>query len=189
MKGLIGLALAGAGVMAACGGSTSTLGSGGGSSSVTGTAGGTALATVDQVGLVGTEVSDGQNVAYAGVALTNVAGTCGVLQRHGDPPNAQVLTLVVGTTGTTVTPGTYTVGSTSSSTASVQYDAQDANCVQTTDETASGGTVTLAVVSGSQVEGNFDVTFPGGDHLTGTFTAPVCSVDVFSNTSTSTCGS
>src|ERR1700733_11763267 len=81
MKRCFGLALAGGGLAAACGGSTSTLGGGGGSAAVNGKAGGTAFDVVEAVGLVGTQTDNGTTASYAGVAITNIAGTCTLLQR------------------------------------------------------------------------------------------------------------
>jgi hypothetical protein len=182
--------LACAAALVACGGSTSTLGSGSqGSSSVSGTAGGQPVTTVDEVGLSGTEVQNGITVAYAGAAITNVPGTCAVLERHGDPPSATVLLVAVGVEGSTVPPGTYVVGAQSTQTAQATYFSQDAACKQTLNLNATSGTVTLTAASGAFVEGSFDLHFANGDHLSGTFSAPMCDVNPFTNNTGGACGS
>jgi hypothetical protein len=189
MKRCFGLALAGAALLAACSGSTSTLGGGGGSAAVNGKAGGTAVDAVEAVGLVGTQMENGTTASYAGVAITNIAGTCALLQRHGNPKNAQALTMEVVGTGTSIAPGTYAVGGQTTPFASAAFDAQDATCTSTTNEQATSGSVVLTAVSSASIDGSFDLTFPGGDHLTGSFTAPVCKYDLTSTSGTSACGS
>jgi hypothetical protein len=39
---------------------------------------------------------------------------------------------------------------------------------------ASSGSITLTQVTPTVTVGSFDLLFPAGDHLTGTFTAPLC---------------
>lgn len=60
----------------------------------------------------------------------------------------------------------------------VTYQAQDANCTETVNEGASSGTVTYTTANSSVIAGSFDVTFPSGDHLTGTFSAPLCDANL-----------
>jgi hypothetical protein len=189
MKRCFGLALAGAALVAACGGSTSTLGGGGGSAAVNGKAGGTAFDVVEAVGLVGTQTDNGTTASYAGVAITNIAGTCALLQRHGNPKSAQALTMEVIVTSSSVVSGTYAVGGQTAPFASAAFAAQDATCTTTTDEQATSGSIVLTTVSAATVDGTFDLTFAGGDHLTGSFTAPVCNYDITSTSGTSACGS
>ena len=189
MRRLVGMAWASAGLVAACGGSTSTLGGGSGSVSVSGTIDGMPLAVTDEVALVGSASANGMTEAYAGVVITNIAGTCSVVQNHGDPRSAQALQIVAGAAGGSVPVGTYTIGATTTTTASASFSAQDANCMATAGEQATGGTVELTEVGGASLQGNFDLTFANGDHLTGSFTAPVCNASILSTGMTTTCGS
>jgi hypothetical protein len=187
---LVSLFCACAAALLACGGSTTTLGSGSqGTSSVSGTAGGTPVPNTDQIGVSGTQVVNGATVAYVGVVITNVPGVCDVLQRHGNPPSATVLAVAVSEAGSTVSPGTYTIGTQLVTAATADYAAQNASCQETLSEAATGGTVTLTAASSALVEGSFDVTFASGDHLSGSFSAPICNVDIFANNTPSPCGS
>ncbi|MGD0528252.1 MAG: hypothetical protein ABSE49_24165 [Polyangiaceae bacterium] len=189
MRQLVGVAWATAiaAAVAACGGSTSTLGGAANGAQVNGTVDGVTMTVVDQVGVSGTVTTNGSTGSYAGAVITNIAGTCSVVQSHANPPNAQALSLVVYGSGTTVGPGTYTVGSTAVSGAQVTFAAQDAMCTSTASADATGGTVTLSVVNGTSIEGSFDVTF-GSDHVSGTFDAPVCAVPTTTGTTTPPCG-
>ncbi len=49
----------------------------------------------------------------------------------------------------------------------------DSACGDVLNASATGGTITLTKVGGSDVEGSFDLVFKSG-HLTGTFTASLC---------------
>ena len=44
----------------------------------------------------------------------------------------------------------------------------------TTLVSATSGSITISQASSSTTVGSFDVMFPQGDHLTGTFSAPTC---------------
>jgi hypothetical protein len=176
--------------LVACSGATTTLGSGGGeASTVSGTVGGASFGVVDTVGYNGTHVISGQTIAYAGVSITNVAGTCAVLARKGNPPSAQVLSLAAAQAGSTIGPGTYTVAAQGSPTATAVYAQSDASCVGKVDSQATGGTVTITGLSSGSVQGSFDLTFAGGDHLSGTFSAPTCNYDPFTTYTPGACGS
>jgi hypothetical protein len=155
---------------------------------VSGTAGGAPLAVTDEVAFVGTGMENGVTQAYAGVFITNVAGTCGILQRGANPPSLQMLQIAVGAPGSTVTAGSYALGSSTTSTASALFQAEDATCTPTTNEQASSGTITLSSVDGSTVKGSFDLTFANGDHLTGSFSAPVCDASLAGSSDNPTCG-
>jgi hypothetical protein len=55
------------------------------------------------------------------------------------------------------------------------FYADDTQCRQIVSNSDVTGTVTLTAIDASHVAGSFDLTFsPNGDHLTGTFSAPVC---------------
>jgi hypothetical protein len=186
----IGLLGAAAFAVVACGGATDPLNGGsGGSTTVTGTVGGTPPATTDTVGLSGTHTQSGSTIAYAGVAITNVPGTCAVLQRHGDPPNTSYLTILVAQPGTSIPLGTYAVTGTNSGTVQAQYGTNGPTCQPIVSKTATSGSITFSTMTGIELTGTFDLTFGPGDHLTGSFQAPVCSYDLFANTTPSTCGS
>jgi hypothetical protein len=117
------------------------------------------------------------------IAVTNFAGACGTGTPQGSDGVLSIF--IIGSQ-----PGGYTVGTPN---ADVSYMTQwGATCNAYTwatqggsgttstkagfFEDASGGTVTLTSVTSTMVEGSFDATFASGDHLTGTFTAPVCTV-------------
>jgi hypothetical protein len=174
----------------ACGG-TSTSGSG--SSTVSGTAGGQPVPTIDAIGLVGTQsVQAGTTtitVGYAGVDITNVAGSCSAVQGSHTPRSATALSFVVTTPGGAVATGTYTIGSSSSSQVIADFAATNASCTTTTSETASAGTVSFTTISSALVQGTFDVTMSNGDHLSGSFDAPVCNVNIGNFKAVGTCGS
>ena len=145
------------------------------------------------VGIYGTTVQSTRAVAYAGVAITNRGNTCDLLQRHVDPANTVALVIEVGRGGATATeagaisPGTYSVAGSSDVQVVVAYSASDAQCLARTSAQASMGTVTLTQADSGTVAGSFDVTFPSGDRIAGTFSAPVCNADISSPATT--CGS
>jgi hypothetical protein len=187
---LIVFSCAAALAVAACGGATDPLsGGGGGSSTVTGTVGGAPLATTDVVGLTGIEPNTSPAMAYVGVAITNVAGTCSVLQRHGDPPNTSYLTMIVSERGSSVAPGKYPVNSATSGNVQAQVGTSNASCQTTFNESAASGTIEFDSITGAMITGSFNLTFPNGDHLVGGFNAPVCNVNIYANTGNSVCGS
>jgi hypothetical protein len=153
---------------AAC---SSSSGGGTGTASVTGTIQGAAVPASDTVGL--SSVASGGSEAAVGAIITNIAGACGVLQSHGNPPSATALIVAVTAMGGSVATGTYGVVSQGFG-ASASYATEDTSCNTSFSENASSGSVTLTTVSASTVAGTFDLTF-GSDHLTGSFSAPICS--------------
>ena len=55
------------------------------------------------------------------------------------------------------------------------FSADDTQCRQIVSNSDATGTITLTAIDASHVAGSFDLAFsPNGDHLTGTFSAPVC---------------
>jgi hypothetical protein len=149
------------------------------STSVTGTAGGQSLGVKDTVGLY--SAGNASTVPYVGAIVTNFAASCTLFQSGGKaPPSTQLLNIEVLSFGSTApAPGTYAYGNADAGVAIlVQYVATDASCSKTIDESAMTGSVTLDSVSATEVAGTFDVTFPGGDRLTGQFAGPVCNVDL-----------
>jgi hypothetical protein len=173
--------------LAAC---TSTeVGPGGGSATITGTVQGETPVLGDEVGVVGTQVqSGGVHLAYVAVSITNKPGTCSLLQQGANVANTAGLSLVVvaGAAGSTPTiaSGQYlitaepSVDAATSTTmvANATYETSDGACNGTSTK-ATSGFITLSEVTSAMVSGRYDVTFATGDHLSGTFTAPICSVD------------
>jgi hypothetical protein len=163
-------------LLTACGGQTT---SGGLPPTVTGTVGGKPVTpALDGVGLVGAENTGGETTeSYASAVLTNLPNTCAILSAGGNPANATALTLTVVDANAPIAPGTYTIdGGFSHQGVQVeaQYVVQDATCTSTTTESAESGTITFSSVGGSILAGSFDVAFPSGDHLQGTFASPLC---------------
>jgi hypothetical protein len=165
--------------------SSSSGGGGSGSASVTGTIQGATVPSNDAVGLSSVASNNGVTEAAVGVIVTSVNNACGVLQDHGNPANATALVVEVAAMGSSVATGTYNIVS-SGFGATASYAAQDQNCNTTLNETASSGTVTISSNSGSSVSGTFDLTFDG-DHLTGSFTAPICSYSTSTDGGTAAC--
>jgi hypothetical protein len=166
--------------VAAC---SSSSGGSSGTASVTGTIQGAAVPSSDAVGL--SSVASGGSEAAVGAIITNIAGACGVLQSHGNPPSATALIVAVTAMGGAVATGTYGVVAQGFG-ASASYATDDMSCNTSFSEGASAGSVTLTVVSGSTVAGTFDLTF-GSDHLTGSFSAPVCSYTTADGGATTAC--
>jgi hypothetical protein len=131
----------------------------------------------DATAIVGSLTESGRTAQEADVLLTNFVGACAAAEQNGNPANAALLAIAVASISP-VGPGTYPV--TSSGAMRVLYEAQDANCVTQVMETAQSGTVTYDSVTGSMIVGSVDVTFPGGDHFSGNFSAPVCGISLSS---------
>jgi hypothetical protein len=124
------------------------------------------------VGLSSVVMNGSTTESAVGAAITNVAGACGVLQMHGVLPDTSTLVVEVAADSASVAPGTYMVVSQGFG-ASASYALTDQNCLPALTENATSGTVTISSV-GSSVNGSFDLMFDS-DHLTGTFSAPICS--------------
>jgi hypothetical protein len=144
----------------------------------------------DATGIVGSITQNGATAQEADIFLTNFVGACPALEHDENPANGALLVIVVGSLSP-VGPGTYTV--TSGGATRVAYEAQDANCVVQVNETAQSGTVKYDSVDGSMIVGSVDVTFPGGDHFSGNFSAPLCPISLnsvvtmLSNTTPAAC--
>jgi hypothetical protein len=162
--------------LGACGGATT---SGSQKVSVTGQVAGEPVTTTDTVAIVESGAAFGlANGQAVEIAITNVPNTCAVLQRHGDPANATSLSFGVTSLTGPVAAGTYPVvpGASGSSAASAEggYATTDAQCNDKTSIAAASGSVTFSTISSSVVEGTFDIVLAGGDHVSGSFNAPVC---------------
>jgi hypothetical protein len=184
------------GVMSACGGSTSD--SGGGSTTVKGQAGGQAVPATDTFAIVGgvsgtTTTGATYTQANVSILITNIANSCGLVQRHGDAPNTTTLGLLVQVVGSSVPTGTYPItapAGVDAPGATSYFRTTDADCSWKTNEIAASGSITLTAVSSTgDVWGTFDVTMSNGDHLTGSFDAPVCAASLVGDGGAPVCGS
>lgn len=157
--------------VAACGGSSNSVGATSGSATVSGTIGGQSVPTTNVVAVVGSETTGVTTVQLDSILVTSVSDPCSFLQNPMNRiPNATSLVLAAGAIAPSVPTGTYDVGKYGYA----QYDADSATCTLTTSETATSGSVVLTSVSSDTIGGTFDVTMANGDHLTGSFSAPVC---------------
>jgi hypothetical protein len=142
---------------------------------VNGTYGGQPIPTTDAMAVLRTDTVNGVTSASAGIDVTNYPAACAVAQRGGNPASSTTLDIGVAASGSTVPPGTYLVRGTPTQNAIVLYLVTDATCAETTAAIAIDGHVHITAASGGTVAGDFDVTFATGEHLTGSFSAPVCS--------------
>jgi hypothetical protein len=177
-------------LLAACSSSSSSGGSGGGGNTTsTSTGSGPADAVVTGT-ILGRSLSPAYAVAVKGIEdpaypneesiiIADTGDLCSFVQNASAVHKANLLDLVLvlgetEATGPAVTPGTYTP-STMPDELTASYDSFDANCMDMSGE-QTGGSVTITSV-GDSFKGTFDVTF-GSDHVTGSFTAPVCVVNL-----------
>ncbi|MGC3999276.1 MAG: hypothetical protein QM767_18295 [Anaeromyxobacter sp.] len=124
-------------------------------------------------------------VAFAAVGASDEAGLCSYLQNAQDKQDAKTITLAifkVNPTGTTaaITTGTYPVTTNpglSTEYAFVFVSQNDAQCVATDVEGASGNIVVTSVTA-DRIIGTADVTLDGGGKVTGSFDAPYCDVSL-----------
>jgi hypothetical protein len=186
-----------------CGGATTSGPGGGGGppATVNGQVGGQPVPNTDTVGIVTSQNIPGPNgmlspAIIAEVAVLNIPNTCAILQRHGEPASTKLFAVGVFAPGSSIAAGTYKIETSTSALpsqthAQAQYATTDAKCVSGPTVEATSGTVTItstATTSSSTLQGSFDVTMSTGDHLTGTFDAPVCHFDS-TTTTTPACGS
>jgi len=128
-------------------------------------------------------------VAYAGISISNLPGTCRLLQGaqslgHPDVSNATSVVVVIQQSGgDAIVPGTYSI-TTATGVPSVNalYRVNDTQCH--TDATFVTGTITLTQVACGALAGSFDIALPPPDagnpvKLTGTFSSPTCDFDLF----------
>jgi len=179
---------------AAC---SSGSGSAGGvqSTTVTGTIAGATVPTTSDYAVIGPLVDTFGPFTSDGVAVTisNIANSCSVAQHNGSPANMTSLVILVAAP-IPVVPGTYAITTTTPTATStigyLVYETTNAQCSRTTIHSAHSGSITLLTVGSTSVEGTFSVTMDTGDHVLGTFTAPVCDLSGVSDSSTSSeCGS
>jgi hypothetical protein len=154
--------------LVACGGSVAPdTGSPPASATVSGTIAGTPIQASNAVTIDEVTTTRGMTVTSRAISVTSNANACSC----APPSHLQSIVLVVGTLGTTIATGTYALPS-----AEAWYYTQDPSmkpCCSTLVH-ASSGSITLTQVTPTVTVGSFDLLFPAGDHLTGTFTAPLC---------------
>jgi hypothetical protein len=176
-----------ASVLVACGGSDS------GDDRPTGPIGATgpsAVAPVDSLsfGAEGVCVSGGTSVGISAVAVVSadVSNLCTMTLANQAKANMRVITLMIlrGALNTPpgVPPGKYTItqdptGTTVVTLAAAAVDLSNATCASTTVDAASG-TIWLDSSSGVQVTGAVDAMLADGTHLSGTFNAPSCAINL-----------
>ena len=175
------------GLLAGCHSSSSS--SGGASITVSGTVGGEGLEFIDVGGFASQGVGANGQFSSVSVFATSKFGACGWAdQSNLSRANLTSFFMLIqnngGTSPTPVTPGTYKLGfSTLNTDAGVneQVNASlgstDSSCMPVgfNGIQASQGTITLSSITKTQIAGSFDVSFyTMGDHLSGSFTAPVC---------------
>ena len=181
-----------AALSAGCHSSGST---GGSNVSVSGTVGGQLLSFVD-VGSYASQGADLQGgISFAEVFLTSRPFACGWFDgENASKESLSTLSILVQSNGAPplapFAAGTYAIGNTFDRDAGTSVSAQaqvivtDATCGTAFQCGAASGSVTFTSIAADTIAGTFDVTFqscstPDGgstsmDHLTGTFSAPVC---------------
>lgn len=163
------------------GGPTDGSSSAKGSATVTGTLGGQTLAPLDAVALKGT-----YDPSYPGIVsifFANVSGLCALYNQELNysggalKANSFDLGFTLGDTTATsvVATGMYTLTAHPDFIDNVGWDSYDGACNATHGPSATAATVNLTSV-GDVYAGTYDITFTGGDHVTGTFTAPLCTI-------------
>ncbi len=160
-----------------CGGG----GSGGGSGTFSGSVGGRSLVPRDATAATLSFGANGVPGRAAVMAITSAAGICPLLAGGKEPANTQYLVLTAFqlqpdySAAPPPKPGTYTVGALAIESAAAVFAATDASChlEPTSGAVATSGATTFTSV-GNRYTGSYDLTFGFGDHVTGTFDAPVC---------------
>jgi hypothetical protein len=179
---VIALAAVGLAVVSCGGGSASNIGS----ATLTGsTVGGQAIVANDAIATTVSLKANDVPGRAALIGITSASGICPMIMSGKQPKSTQVLSLTAFHLQPDFSPtpppaaGTYSVGALVIDHAVGLFAATDASCnvlsppgvVQ-----ASSGTVTFTSV-GSRYAGSFELSFGFGEHVTGTFDAPVCPVN------------
>jgi len=116
------------------------------------------------------------------IGITSASGICSVLTSGKEPKSTQYLALTAFrlqpdfSAAPPPAPGMYSVGTLALENAAALFAATDANCQNLSPPglaLASSGTVTFTSV-GNRYAGSFDLFFDFGEHVSGTFDAPVC---------------
>ena len=141
-----------------------------------GTVSGRSVLANNAIFTTGTTTTNGQTITSWDIDVTTYADACGCV----GGADVQVVSLGIGTIGTTIPPGTYSFGPATAAnpqgaTAGAHYYLAGPSLSPTVELLqASSGSIDISEISASEVVGNFDVSFPSGDQVTGTFTAPLC---------------
>lgn len=180
-------AWAGAFVVAACGGSSSPAGG-----QVSGTLFGASFTSVDAAAVAPPAttcpLTGPAPVALLAIGIGDQAGLCSRVQQPCiEKPNRRTVTILVVRAGQQqpIGVGSYaiTIGTpTPDLNGNVTFVAAQAEKVDASCQTASGppdatgGTVNVTSVAATEVKGTVDLAFSDGGHVSGPFTAPLCSV-------------
>ena len=142
-----------------------------------GTINGMAVPANDAIGTQGTTTTNGVTVTSGTIDITSIANACPCASAAG---YTTVLVLTVGVLGAVLPTGAYSFPSSGNPSGNnpvgdAHYVVNDpAHAHGTTLLSATSGSITLSQASSSTTVGSFDIVFPTGDHLTGTFSAPTC---------------
>lgn len=174
--------------------SASTAGAGGGTTSATGTGGlgqggelpdvvmgtvnGATITVADAVFIAGTP---GGGVKELVIDMQDQAGSCARIQANTYKQNTTEVGFTIALEGAAspVGPGTYAVGDSNNNKTHVNGGVQepDPMCLGKHLGTKSGS-VTITYVSSTSVSGTFDLTLENMDHITGSFGATACDMDI-----------
>jgi hypothetical protein len=156
-----------------------------GSGSMSGTVEGQSLAPKD---VLAVSVQGATNIF-----ITDVTGYCSAINDGHKLKSGTALVLILGQTDSSgasvaITPGTFPItdfptGNTAATAELVKTDATCTNTVNESGATAVSGSVTVSAVSGSSVDGSYDLTMGSNDHVTGSFSAATCSYTAPASTS------
>ncbi len=165
-----------------CGGSVDPTGDAG---AVQGQVRGASVPTASIVGNIQTQGTGAAARTTVQVLFANVTNVCGVIQAvvagGATPGNLTTFVLGVSLQGNAVPAGTYDITNVgcapncaTNTTVSASYSSRDASCNTVMTDVATEGSITFTSVGPVDIAGSFDVVFPAGDHLTGSFSAPEC---------------
>lgn len=153
----------------------------GGSATVNGTVGGTSFDAMDAVALKGVYGSGETGIVE--IIVGDHAHLCETYKQLTPQPGAKKAGLstfgfALGepAPGSIVPVGTYTPAASPTELDNVGWERDDSTCHSSVSGGADLETVTLTAV-GETFVGTFDITFQNGEHVTGSFTAPLCTVN------------
>jgi hypothetical protein len=163
-------------------------GSSTGSASVTGSVDGVPVPSAAAYGYAGVTSGAPDASGAVDVMITSVRDTCMLWQDGLLPPSEARLTIEAVAPEPNVPPGKYVLTDGGSN---ALFTLSDGTCGLSVQRTAVSGWIQLTQdpspeVLGASV-GSFDLTFPGGDHVSGTFEAPYCDANYTSGRPGPTC--
>jgi hypothetical protein len=150
-------------------------GCGGAPASVQGNYQGAGFSVGDAISITGTA----QDMNLMQVNITTASNACNRVLEQNAPKNGRLIGLSI--TSPSVIQGTLQVKAPSSDQpingllVQAMVVTFDATC-SAKEDFATDGTITIAHSDSSGVTGSFDLKFASGDHLTGDFSAPQCSL-------------